>query len=108
MQVVRVAIFQILWRSWQGRCISLTETHFVVQNSVGLHSRPATLLIKAASKFQSKILIIKDKVEADAKSILSLITLGAGKGDKILIRVDGIDEAEAIEGILSVLESLED
>jgi phosphocarrier protein len=65
-------------------------------------------LIKAANKFQSRIIIVKDRIEADAKSILSLITLGAGKGDEILIRVDGVDEVEATESILDVLESLED
>lgn len=79
-----------------------------MQNNVGLHARPATLLIKAANKFQSRIIIVKDRIEADAKSILSLITLGAGKGDEILIRVDGVDEVEATESILDVLESLED
>ncbi len=86
----------------------MTEVKFVVHNKVGLHARPASTLVKAAAGFRSKITIIKDDIVADAKSILTLLTLGARKGDQITIMADGEDEEEALKKILDTLENLED
>ncbi len=86
----------------------MTDVTFVVRNKVGLHARPASLLVKTASRFESKITIIKENVAVDAKSILSLLTLGACKGDRITITANGRDEKEAIQKIVDTLQNFED
>lgn len=74
----------------------MIEKEFIVNNKLGLHIRPATELIKRISKFKSKILFIKDDEVADAKSLISLMTLTILYGDKIKVVVDGEDELEVI------------
>ncbi|GAF98905.1 unnamed protein product, partial [marine sediment metagenome] len=73
----------------------LTRT-VTVRNPQGLHARPADLLVRTASKYQSTILIGKDGELVDCKSILSLLTLGAGQGTVLSISADGQDAADAI------------
>ena len=86
----------------------MTDATFIVQNKVGLHARPASILVKTASVFHSNITIAKDDIVVDAKSILSLLTLGACKGDEITISAEGSDEGEALKKILTTLENLVD
>jgi len=86
----------------------LISQDFIIQNKVGLHARPASQMVKKASQFKSKIELRNGDGSADAKSIISLISLGAGKGAKISIAIDGEDEKEAMEAILKVLSELED
>ncbi|SNS98141.1 phosphocarrier protein [Anaerovirgula multivorans] len=75
-----------------------------VKNVAGLHARPATLLVKEASKYQSDITIVKNDREGNAKSILGVMAMAAKKGDEIEIRVDGSDEKEALAAIITLFE----
>lgn len=77
--------------------------NFVIQNKTGLHARPASLFVKKASSFKSNIRIKKDDMEVDAKSMISVLTLGAGQGSTITITVDGEDEQEAMQELLNLL-----
>ena len=81
---------------------------FIIQNKVGLHARPASLLVKKASDFKAKIELQNGSCIANAKSILSLLSLGAAKGSKINITVEGEDENEAMEAILKMLAEFTD
>lgn len=76
-----------------------------VKNAAGLHARPATLLVKKASKYQSDITIVKNDQEGNAKSILGVMAMASKKGDEIEIRVDGSDEKEALAAIITLFES---
>lgn len=76
-----------------------------VRNPQGLHARPADMLVRLASKYQSTILIGKDGELVDCKSILSLLTLGAGEGTELSLTADGNDAAEAIESITHLFEA---
>ena len=67
-----------------------------VKNSLGLHARPAVMLVKATSKFKSDIRFLKDDLEIDGKSILGVLMLAAEKGSKIIVKIDGEDEKEAL------------
>lgn len=69
-----------------------------IQNASGFHIRPAQLFSEKAAQFQSTILIKPEgtTTEADAKSILGLMTLGLDKGSVITIQADGPDEQEAV------------
>ncbi|NLL79005.1 MAG: HPr family phosphocarrier protein [Clostridiales bacterium] len=66
---------------------------YVVQDEVGLHARPAGLLVKEAGKAASAVTIECKGKTADAKRLLAVMGLGVKKGDEITITVDGADEA---------------
>ncbi|NLV93468.1 MAG: HPr family phosphocarrier protein, partial [Candidatus Riflebacteria bacterium] len=55
-----------------------------IKNKLGLHARPASLVVKMASKYQSEIQLIKEDTEINAKSILGVMMLAAGPGQKIV------------------------
>ncbi len=72
-----------------------------VINPLGLHARAAAVLVRLAGKFESKIILARtdNNVMADAKSILSVLTLAASKGTQLEINVEGEDATEAFEAI---------
>jgi len=82
----------------------LIEKKVIVPNTLGIHARPATQFVKIASKFKSDVTVIKDGVEADGKSIMSLLILTATKGSKIIIRCNGPDEKKALEELVKLVE----
>jgi phosphocarrier protein HPr len=73
----------------------MVTKEIIVVNRLGLHARPATLLVKTASQFKAKITLRKDELVVDAKSIMGVLILAAQKGSKILLEVDGADENDA-------------
>ena len=74
-------------------------------NKMGLHARPAALFVQSASKFKSNITVEKDGKKVNAKSILGVLSLGAEKGAKIKISVDGEDKQEAIRDLKELIEN---
>ncbi len=82
----------------------MREKEVIINWRAGLHSRPASELVKVANKFKSKISIKHGNLEADAKSILSIITLGVGYKATLVILVEGEDEKEALETIVQLFE----
>lgn len=76
----------------------------IVINELGLHARAAAQLVRLASGFRSRIRLyrVDNAVLADAKSILSVLTLAASKGVVLEIEVEGTDESAAIEAIESI------
>jgi phosphocarrier protein HPr len=69
----------------------------------GLHARPAAQFVKAAKGFDSEITVIKGGTKANAKSSLNLMTLGATRGDRLIIRAEGEDEEAAAEALAELL-----
>jgi len=83
------------------------ECTVVITNKEGLHARPASLFTKAAAKYQSELKLIKNGdtgKSCNPKSIISILSLGVQKGDKLTIYADGQDEAEALKELQSLLE----
>ena len=76
-----------------------------VQNSVGLHARPATFFIQRANEFKSSIWVEKDERRVNAKSLLGVLSLGIVKGTSISIIADGSDEEEAVKTLVELIES---
>lgn len=72
---------------------------YVINDELGIHARPAGLLVKMASGYQSDIVISKDGKEASAKRIMALMGLGATKGTEITVKVEGPDEEEAVKAV---------
>ncbi|MEX1012675.1 MAG: HPr family phosphocarrier protein [Waddliaceae bacterium] len=75
---------------------------FKVKNDRGLHTRPATEIVKCAARFKSNIRLIHKKVEVNAKSILGVLMLAASKGTRIKIEAIGIDAEEAVASLIAL------
>lgn len=73
--------------------------NYVIKDELGIHARPAGLLVKEAAKFQSAVKIAKDGKEADAKRIFGVMGLGVKCGQEVTVSADGADEAEAITAL---------
>jgi phosphocarrier protein len=77
----------------------MVEKMTVILNRAGIHARPAALIVQTAGKFKSKITLMKGEDSINGKSIMGIITLGAGFETEIRIIAEGEDEAEAVEAI---------
>ena len=86
----------------------MVEKEATVVPEAGLHARPASLFVKTAKQFSSSITVVKDGWEANAKSPMKLMTLGAKKGDGILIRAEGEDEEEAVDALVKLISKEEE
>ncbi|MGD2057971.1 MAG: HPr family phosphocarrier protein [Anaerolineales bacterium] len=81
--------------------------HIVVKHEVGLHARPAAKFVETASGFDSEISVknlTEDKGPVNAKSILSILTLGVQQNCEIEIEADGVDEKEAVDALKALIE----
>jgi phosphocarrier protein HPr len=85
-----------------GKRFSMPEITLTVEHEVGLHARPASMFVRTAKKFESEITVTRGDRTANAKSILTVLTLGAHQGAEITIQAEGADADDA----LTALESL--
>ena len=76
-----------------------------VKNQVGLHARPATFFIQKANEFKASIWVEKEDRRVNAKSLLGILSLGIIGGTVIKIIADGEDEAEAVESLITLVDS---
>ena len=76
----------------------------VLNNQVGLHARPATFFIQKATEFKSSIWIEKDERRVNAKSLLGVLSLGITRGTAINVIADGLDEKEAVDALVGLVE----
>lgn len=77
----------------------MEKKDFHVVAETGIHARPATLLVQAASKFNSDINLEYKGKSVNLKSIMGVMSLGVGQGSDVTISAEGSDEKEAIEAI---------
>ena len=75
----------------------MVTSEVVVKNMDGLHSKRAAILIQKASNYKSSIWIEKDNKRANAKSLLGLLSLSIGYGDKVTVTAEGDDEYQAMD-----------
>ena len=81
----------------------MKELKYTITDPIGIHARPAGLLVKQAKSFASKITVMKGDKSTEMKKLLGLMQLGAKQGDELSIRIEGEDEeaaAAAIEAFL--------
>ena len=85
----------------------MLNARFTVINELGLHARAAASLVKGISNFKSSITLTRTDISrsADAKSILSVLTLAATKGTVLDIVVDGPDETDAFVAVQTAFDS---
>lgn len=78
---------------------------FTISNSLGLHARPSAQLTQTAGKFQSEVWIARNGRRVNAKSIMGVLMLAAGRGSTVTVDADGPDEAEAIAAVGALIAS---
>ena len=81
----------------------MVKHELVLNNSVGLHARPATFFIQKANEYKSSIWVEKKDRRVNAKSLLGVLSLGVAPGDTVLLSADGEDEDAAVAGLLDLV-----
>ena len=92
--------------SGDGRC----ERIFTVHAELGLHARPAGMFVMIAKRFAASIEVARAEGSddwVDGRSILSLLSLAAGRGTRLRVRAEGADAAHAVETLGALLEGRE-
>ncbi len=83
----------------------MAERSVTIVNKNGLHARPAAEIVKTASKFTSDIIIVRDELEVNGKSIMGVMMLAAECGAEVTLRASGPDESAAVEAIAKLISS---
>jgi len=74
-----------------------------IVNKLGLHARASAKLTQLAAKFQSEVHMARNGRRINAKSIMGVMMLAAGKGSKVTLEVDGSDESEAMSALCDLI-----
>lgn len=77
---------------------------YTIKDPIGIHARPAGLIVKKAKEFESAFTLTKDGRSADLRKLMALMSLGVRNGDTVTITVEGADEdtaAAAMEQFLA-------
>ena len=81
----------------------MTAGEAVIVNKLGLHARPSARLTALASKFASEVWLTKNTRRVNAKSIMGVMMLAAGRGSTLLIEAEGPDESEAVLALQALI-----
>ncbi len=84
----------------------MIKEEFIIKNRLGIHARPAALLAQESGKFKSDILLIKEGIEINAKSIMGIMMLAAEKGSKLKLSITGVDEMAAYKALKKVFKEI--
>ena len=83
----------------------MPEVTLTIHHEVGLHARPASLFVQKANSYKSDIRVKFGETTGNAKSILSILTLGVNQGASIIIQAEGEDADQAIADLKALVES---
>ena len=78
---------------------------YVIKDSLGIHARPAGLLVAEAKKYQSAVTLEAKGKKAEAKRIFAVMSLGVKCGDTVVVSCEGADAEAACAGMKAVIES---
>ncbi len=82
----------------------MLETTLEITNQLGLHARAAAKVVAIASRYNARIRVHQGEQAVDAKSIMGLLTLGAGQGSHLVITVEGEDEEQALADLTDLFQ----
>ncbi|MCH8276170.1 MAG: HPr family phosphocarrier protein [Bacteroidetes bacterium] len=82
----------------------MIEREVTVMNRAGLHTRPASMIVRTASKFEADFFIQKDSYEINGKSIIGVMTLAAEQGASLILVFEGEDEDEAAAAMIDLFQ----
>jgi phosphocarrier protein len=77
-----------------------------IKNRLGIHARPAAMLAQEAGKYKSEILISKDSMEVNAKSIMGIMMIAAEQGSRVNIMINGPDEDSAFTALKDIFRKI--
>lgn len=83
---------------------AMIEREVTIRNRAGLHTRPASRLVKTAAQFEAEIFLRRDNYQINGKSVIGVMTLAAEQGATLTLVADGPDEAAATEAIVALFE----
>jgi len=83
----------------------MPELKMIVNNKVGLHARPAAIFVQTANKYKSTVKVSANDKTANAKSILSILTLGVDQGCEITINAEGEDADQVLQSLKELVET---
>ena len=83
----------------------MLERELIVSNRLGLHARATARLVQTLSSFRSNATLSAKGREVNAKSIMGVMLLAAGKGTSVTVRLDGEDEAEALAAVTALFDN---
>lgn len=83
----------------------MKQFEYTIQDEVGIHARPAGLLVKEAKQYESKITVSKDGKSAEATKLMALMGLGVKCGETVAVTVEGADEESAYDSIKAFFEA---
>ena len=81
----------------------MVERTVQIANKNGLHARPAAEIVKTAAKFQSEIVLLRDGMEVNGKSIMGVMMLAAECGSSLVLRADGADADAAVDALAMLI-----
>ncbi len=81
----------------------MPEREVRILNKLGIHARPAAEIVKTAGKFKCNIIIVRDDLEVNAKSIMGVMMLAAEHGSTIILRATGDDADAALDALAAVI-----
>ncbi len=82
----------------------MIERVFTIKNRLGLHARPAAMFVKEACSYKCSVVVVKDGLEVNGKSVMGLMLLAAESGSQLVVKADGPDEAQAISGLAAIFD----
>jgi len=77
----------------------MIEREVTVRNRAGIHTRPASMIVRTASKFDADVFLQRDNYEINGKSVIGVMTLAAEQGATLTLVVEGSDEEEAAHAL---------
>lgn len=80
------------------------QCHLVVSNKMGIHARPAAMIVRVANKYEGEVYVEKDDEQVNGKSIMGLMMLAAGPGSKLVVTAKGNDPKEFFDEITALFE----
>ncbi|AOD15579.1 HPr family phosphocarrier protein [Xanthomonas fragariae] len=82
----------------------MLERELIVSNRLGLHARATAKLVQTLSSYRSNATLAAKGREVNAKSIMGVMLLAAGQGTSVVVRLDGEDEADALQALVDLFE----
>jgi phosphocarrier protein len=83
----------------------MIERELTVRNKAGIHTRPASMIVRTASKYESEVFLRRDRYEINAKSVIGVMTLAAEQGATLMLVVEGDDEEDAADALEDLFEN---
>ena len=82
----------------------MAEIQLLIRNQLGLHARACALFVKTASRFKSEVMVSRDGLEVNGKSIMGVMMLAAEEGSTIVVKADGADAADVLVALQELVD----